>query len=71
MLKNPLRDIQDDPPALNCPECGCEVWPGQSTYSLYGRMVCVECFKKEIAYRLENDPRGLALELGVDMERVS
>ncbi len=71
MLKNPIRDVQDDPPAGFCPDCGGEVWPGQTTYLLYGRMVCEECFKKEISYQLENDPRGLALELGIDMERVS
>lgn len=73
MLKNPIRDVQDDPPACFCqnPKCRGEVWPGQTRYYLYGRMYCEECFKDEITRRLESDPRGLALELGVEMERVS
>lgn len=30
-----------------------------------------ECFKQEIRTRLDHDPRGIALELGVTMERIS
>lgn len=73
MLKNPLRDIQDDPPVGYCPECGGEIWlnPNQGPYHLYGRLVCVECFGKEISYRLKNDPDGLARDLGIDVGWVS
>ncbi|MCD8160938.1 MAG: hypothetical protein LUE61_07140 [Clostridiales bacterium] len=47
---NPLRDKQQDPPALYCSECGGEIYPGERYYLLHGEeVICNTCITEEEA----------------------
>lgn len=65
----PWTDRQDSSPAGACPRCGGEVWSGEILYRWEGRPVCEDCLKAAVSALLEEDPRQVALEMGLDMER--
>lgn len=71
MWADPLRDAQDEAPAEYCPRCGGEMWPEEVTYNWEGRgFICPDCFKDAVSDLLEQDPRLVALEMGVDYQEV-
>ncbi len=69
---DPLRDMQDEPPAGYCARCGGELWPGELVYNWDDRgvFICPDCFKTAVNKLLELDPKLVALEMGVDYQEV-
>lgn len=66
---SPLRDPQDAIPSSTCEKCRGEVYSGETMYLWEGTWLCPDCFKSAIEKLLEADPRQLALELNLEMER--
>lgn len=66
-----IRDRQRDKPAHICEECETELFPGEKTYHVNGRLVCVECFKDWAKDLLTTSPNIMADRLGVDVQTLS
>lgn len=62
-------DRQDRPTAAACARCRGEIYPGETAYLYEGRWLCPDCFKAEIEKILRQDPRTLALALGLELQR--
>lgn len=65
----PLRDAQAAPAAAYCEKCAQEVYSGECRYLWCGRWLCPDCFRAAVKSALQEDPRQVALEMGVDVER--
>ena len=68
---DPLRDMQDEAPAGVCPRCGGEIWPGETAYNRESAgFICSDCFKAAVSKLMEQDPKLVAVEMGVDYQEV-
>lgn len=65
-----LRDAQDEMPAGCCAKCRGEIWRGESVFSWYGRVICLDCFKAEVNDMLSSTPVALAAMMGLDCREV-
>lgn len=64
----PLRDVQDACPAAYDDD-GNEIYHGETTFHWEGREVCRETFVEAVSRLLREDPRQVALEMGVEVTR--
>lgn len=46
VLRDPLRDMQQQWPVWVCPRCGQEQYSADSRYSRVGRDLCGECYRR-------------------------
>lgn len=67
---DPLRDAQDQAPVCFCPECGGEVWPGETMYTVDGRPVCSDCFDAWVDRFRHTSPALFADAMGVFMTKL-
>ena len=63
-----MRDIQCDRPSAYCESCQGEIWKEEPVFRWRGRWICLDCFKSAVDALLEDDPRQVALEMGVEVE---
>ena len=66
-----MDDAQDRPSVSKCQQCKGEMWHGEPLFCWDGKWVCLECFKDHVKAMLDRDPSLLALEMGVDVERIT
>lgn len=65
---NPLRDVNDETPVAYDAD-GNEIFHNETTFHWEGREVCCETFVNAVSRLLREDPRQVALEMGVEMTR--
>lgn len=68
MIRDPLRDAQDEE-AVAKDFREHEIYQDETTYIWEGKELCVDCFQDAVRLLLEENPRQIALEMGIEMVR--
>lgn len=64
------QDPQQEIPASICDSCKGEIYHGEPVFISDGKRLCLDCLKSQVTSLLEDDPRYVALMMGIEVLEV-